>query len=672
MVFAFDYRTAFSRNIGWVTEQEQQILKFKRVAIAGMGGVGGSHLLTLARLGIGAFNIADFDVFELGNFNRQAGATVNHLNRPKVDALAGMALDINPDLDLKRFPEGVTENNLSEFFTGVDVYVDGLDFFAFKARRAVFAACHELGIPAVTAAPLGMGAALLAFMPGKMSFEEYFGFEGCSEEEMALRFLLGLAPAGLHRGYLVEPGSINLKERRGPSTAIGCELCAGFAGGQVVKILLNRGKVLAAPHGLQFDAFENRLKRTWRPGGARNPIQRLGVYLGLRQLSKKPAALDVGRELEPRPNSTLEQILDVARWAPSGDNTQPWRFEIVSDSHLVVHGFDTRDHCVYDLDGHPSQIAVGALLENIRIAASHHGLAVTVSRRETMPETRPTFDIRFKREAGIVSDPLYPYIPVRMTQRRCLSPESLSPEQKRRMEEAAGPGYRILWLDGAKTKLKMAKLLFRNARIRLTIPEAYEVHKSIIQWNSRFSEDRIPDKAIGLDPLAIRLMKWALASWQRTHFLSTYLGGTLLPRIQLDWLPALYCAAHFIIVADRRPETIDDYVEAGRAMQRVWLTAARLGLHAQPEMTPLIFSRYVRTGRRFTTVEKAQATAQSLADDLMSLIGREESLHAVFAGRIGRGNRPDTRSLRLPLDKLMLQRTKVEAADESLALAKSA
>lgn len=56
----FDYHQAFSRNIGWVTEKEQQQLRGAKVAIAGAGGV---HLLTLSRLGVGRFNIADFDTF---------------------------------------------------------------------------------------------------------------------------------------------------------------------------------------------------------------------------------------------------------------------------------------------------------------------------------------------------------------------------------------------------------------------------------------------------------------------------------------------------------------------------------------------------------------------------------------------------------------------------------
>ena len=279
MADTFSYRDAFARNIGWVTQAEQDILRHKRIAIAGMGGVGGVHLLTLARLGIGAFNIADFDHFGIANFNRQVGATLSTLGQPKVDVLAAMARDINPELDIKCFPDGVNETNLEAFFDGVDLYVDGLDFFAFGARQATFAACARLGIPAITAAPLGMGTALLNFMPGKMTFEEYFGWGNLPEDEKALRFLVGLAPAVLHGAYLVEPSAVSLEQKRGPSTIMGCQLCAGAAATEALKILLGRGRVLAAPHGVHFDAFRNKLVRTWRPGGNRNPLQRLLMLL---------------------------------------------------------------------------------------------------------------------------------------------------------------------------------------------------------------------------------------------------------------------------------------------------------------------------------------------------------------------------------------------------------
>jgi molybdopterin/thiamine biosynthesis adenylyltransferase len=285
----FEYATAFSRNIGWLTDTEQLVLRSKRIAVAGLGGVGGSHVLTLARLGVGAFHLADFDTFALANFNRQAGAMVSTIGRPKLDVIADAARNVNPALDVKRFPQGVSRDNLDAFLAGVDLYVDGLDFFAFDARRATFAACARLGVPAITSAPLGMGVAHLNFMPGKMTFEEYFRLEGLPEHEQALRFLLGLAPAMLHRSYLVDPTRVNLAEHRGPSTAMACQLCSGVAATEALKILLGRGKVIAAPSGYQFDAYRGKLVRTWRPGGNNNPLQRIALAIARRMLASPPA-----------------------------------------------------------------------------------------------------------------------------------------------------------------------------------------------------------------------------------------------------------------------------------------------------------------------------------------------------------------------------------------------
>ncbi len=101
-----------------------------------------------------------------------------------------------------------------------------------------------------------------------------------------------------------------------------------------------------------------------------------------------------------------EQVLELARWAPSGDNTQPWRFELLGPDRFVVHGHDTRDDCVYDLDGHASQIALGALLETAAIATSGQGMALEASRREQLPATTPTFDCVLRPGLGQAPSPL--------------------------------------------------------------------------------------------------------------------------------------------------------------------------------------------------------------------------------------------------------------------------
>jgi len=134
---------------------------------------------------------------------------------------------------------------------------------------------------------LGMGTSLLNFLPGGMSFEEYFRMEGQPETEQLLRFLAGLSPVRLQMKALVDESRINLDEHRGPSTPMGCEFCAGAAATQALKILLGRGPVISAPRALHFDAYSNRLKVTWRPMGNNHPVQRLGLAIGRRKLGLK-------------------------------------------------------------------------------------------------------------------------------------------------------------------------------------------------------------------------------------------------------------------------------------------------------------------------------------------------------------------------------------------------
>lgn len=351
--------------------------------------------------------------------------------------------------------------------------------------------------------------------------------------------------------------------------------------------------------------------------------------------------------------NTLERILDLARWAPSGDNMQTWRFEIVSERRLVVHGWDTRDHCVYDLEGHASQIALGGLLELTRIAASVYGLSVQVEQRIGTPENRPTFDLEFLPDERIAVDPLADFIRVRAVQRRPMHTRALTNAEKSAMAAALGDTHEVIWIESLRARLKFAKVLFDSAKIRLTIPEAYATHASIIEWGAQFSESRIPDQAVGLDPITTRLSQWALESWSRVDFMNRYCAGTVLPRLQLDLLCGVACAAHFMLLANRRPAGIEDYLLAGRAWLRFWLTATRLGLWQQPEMTPLIFSGYSRHGIQFTKDESALQMAKRVQLRLNELFTADIVERAVVQGRVGAGPPPTARSLRLPLNELM-------------------
>ena len=351
---------------------------------------------------------------------------------------------------------------------------------------------------------------------------------------------------------------------------------------------------------------------------------------------------------------TLLRILDLARWAPSGDNTQPWRFEIVGDRHVAVHGFDTRDHVLYDFDGRASQIAHGALLETMRIAATGFGFASRWTLRPGSPDTAPIYDVVLEPAATIAADPLIPSIRKRAVQRRMMRLTPLSDTERRALLDAVGPDYSVRLFESIGDRLKVARLLWDNARLRLTCPEAYEVHRSVIEWNARFSIDRIPDQAVGVDPLTARLMHWVMESWERVDFFNRYLGGTVAPRIQLDFLPAIGCAAHLLLLPRRPLESIEDHVRAGEVMQRLWLTVTSLGLNLQPEMTPVIFRWYVRRGRSISAAPGIDSGAARLAANFESIAGVDAAAPFAFFCRVGAGNSPWARSLRRELGDLMV------------------
>lgn len=351
------------------------------------------------------------------------------------------------------------------------------------------------------------------------------------------------------------------------------------------------------------------------------------------------------------PHGALAQILDLARWAPSGDNTQCWRFEIVAENHFVVHGFDTREHCVYDLDGHPSQISLGALFETVAIAASAHGLRADVARRHDSQEARPEFDVHLVPDGAIVTSSLLDAIKARTVQRRPMSMRALHADDKAALEACVGDAYAVTWLEGFPAKFRTARLMFNNARLRLTMPEAFETHRKVIHWGVTHSPDRVPDQALGVDPATLKLMKWAMVSWKRMATINA-LTGTWAPRLQMDLIPGLACAAHFVLKAKRQPSSIDDYVAAGRVVQRFWLTLTARGLYMQPEMTPLIFSKYVRDGRAFTGQASLHAPARRLQAQAHRIIFTDAHF-PVYMGRLGSGKAPAARSERLPLEVLI-------------------
>lgn len=286
----FDYFRAFARSIGWISNDELYSLKSKHITIGGMGGTGGYYALTLARLGIEHFTLADLDCFELSNFNRQAGAFLDTLGKNKAETLAAMLSGINPNIKTRIFNQGVNEKNISDFLEGTNLYLNAMGLSSGDIQADIFEACRENNIPATSVVVPGFGASLINFHPQRTSFNEYFQVKGFKREEQSIRLLAGHNPRLLMmRDYIVSDEPIRFKEYDGPVTPISCVIAAGIACTEVLRILLNRKNIYWAPWSFQVDTYLKRFYKTWRPGGNSHFLQKFILYY-LRQRLKLPKA----------------------------------------------------------------------------------------------------------------------------------------------------------------------------------------------------------------------------------------------------------------------------------------------------------------------------------------------------------------------------------------------
>lgn len=283
---SFDYATAFSRNLGFLSPKEQERLRTATVAIAGLGGTGGAQAQALARMGIGGFALADPDTFELANFNRQAGAFMDTLGRGKAQVTAEIVRAINPEAKIRLLEEGIGDNNIDAFLDGADLVVDSLDFYCFDERFLLYAKARERGLWVLTAPPLGFGFTMLCFDPKGMSFEEYFGFHPAMDEKKRLiAWIAGLAPRLYSLRYLNQE-AISLAGGRLPSVGAAPFLIAGAIAAEAVNLLTGKFPPLAVPSVYQFDALRRRFcLKTYR-WGMQSPLQKLRRKLLTKRLKR--------------------------------------------------------------------------------------------------------------------------------------------------------------------------------------------------------------------------------------------------------------------------------------------------------------------------------------------------------------------------------------------------
>ena len=187
----------FARNRGVFNAGEQRRLLGSRIAIIGCGGLGGHVITLLARAGVGAFTLCDFDRFDESNLNRQLLCREAYLGRNKAEAAREELHRIASHADVRVFSEKAEPGNLAEILRDADSVVDCLD--SLKTRRHVAAAAGSAGISFIYGSVAGEEGFAMAASPGDKSLDAFFG-DGAVPDACGAELRLGvptLTPAAV-------------------------------------------------------------------------------------------------------------------------------------------------------------------------------------------------------------------------------------------------------------------------------------------------------------------------------------------------------------------------------------------------------------------------------------------------------------------------------------------
>ena len=207
----------YVRNRDIVSAEEQLKLAEATVAVVGAGGLGGTVILLLARMGIGYLKVVDCDVFDETNLNRQALSSCDNLGIAKVAAAIEAVVAVNPGVELTALRTSIDSLSAKRILHGVDVVVDALDNA--PDRLATEAAAREIGIPFVHGALAGFDAQLMTIFPEDPGLKLLYGSKTQKGDPQRPEAVLGVP-------------------------AITPSVVASLQAMEVLKILLQRGETL--------------------------------------------------------------------------------------------------------------------------------------------------------------------------------------------------------------------------------------------------------------------------------------------------------------------------------------------------------------------------------------------------------------------------------------------
>jgi len=340
----------------------------------------------------------------------------------------------------------------------------------------------------------------------------------------------------------------------------------------------------------------------------------------------------------------IQIILERAVYAPSGDNSQPWRF-IVKANVISIFNQPEKDNPIFNYRQRGSLLAHGSLIENIVLLAREFGYKSQIVYLPDNANSNHTADIILDKTTP-VPQLLTKYIMLRATNRKRYDNQALSTHEiNELLESNQEESVKVLLLNDTKSKQTIGKSVSVNEVVMLENKELHDLFFNDVRWTK--AQEQKHKTGLYLKTMELDLPKlvafWLLQFWPINRFLIRLGIAKFIAKENAK----IYKTAGAMVTLAIADKDVD-FIRAGRTLQRLWLTACKLGL-----------SIHLLTGVAFleqrVSIGKADALSvyhQELVDESYQqmkqcfVIPDERLMAVVF--RIGRGGNPSGRSSKIP------------------------
>lgn len=651
-----------NRNRYKITQDEQDLLATRRVGIVGQS-VGQSVALTIAmERSAGEIRLADFDTLGLSNLNRLR-AGLHNLGVPKVFITAREIAEIDPFIVVKCFPEGVADDAMvEEFMTAdgrIDLLIDECDSLDMKVRLRRHARARRIPVLMETSDRCLVDIERYDLEPERPIFHDLLGdfhpqhLLGLSTQDKVPYVLQIIGESTMSdrgRASMVEVGnSIKTWPQLASAVTMGGGIAADVARRMNLGYIRQSGRYWVDVEEIIPDSRAE--TRPAAPAEAPTPLPAAAM---VELAARLPVAARTTLRLTAEQR---DRLLNAAILAPSGGNCQPWQW-LDSGGRLHLFQDRVRSFALADYQGCGALVGLGAATENLVLAAHQEGLEVRATPFPAGEAEDLVVSFELSAEPGPDTEPhwrdeLGAFIGDRHTNRKTGRHRVDAPAMAElRAAVTSIAGAQIQFLEQEEQLAAIGQLVGAGDRIRYLNEDCNRELFKELRWTEE--EAQAHRDGISLDSLEMTRTDRAglkiCSSLPSLRYIRAWNGGQGLVKASLKAIVASSAVGLITMPGSRRI----DYLQGGRAMQRMWLAAHGLALSIHP-MTTLtyMFARLLRGGGEGLDPATIADLAR-LRDPYLRLFDVPEGAAEVLLFRMARTEPATARALRRPLEDVLV------------------